>query len=353
MKYENYKPHTLGVEASIRETIQLIDKTMGQACLIVSESDKLLGIVTDGDIRRYIINGGNIDGPVTHVMNESPLVIKENTPKEEVLNLIRKKKFRNFPVVDANGNLRGLVTLDSILGVDQKENPVVLMAGGKGERLRPLTDNCPKPLLKVGGQPILETIIRRLSGHGLSNIMLSVNYKKEMIKDYFGLGDDFGVNIDYLEESQPLGTAGALSLIQKAPEHPIIVMNGDVLTSVNFDHLLAFHEENEAAATMCVRQFEFQVPYGVVKVSDNQITGLIEKPVEKCLVNAGIYVLDPKVLKEIPGGEFFDMPTLFKKLSDNKQKTVAFPIREYWADIGQHDDFNKAEGEYIKVFEKD
>ena len=351
MKYEDYLPHTLGINASIRETIQLIDKTMGQACLIVGSDQKLLGIVTDGDIRRYIINGGDIDQPVTAVMNKTPLTIYENTSREDLLNIVRKKKYRNFPVVTKDNKMVGLVTLDSILGFDEKENPVVLMAGGKGSRLKPLTDNCPKPLLKVGGQPILETIIQRLNSHGLSNIYLSVNYKKQMIKDYFGSGEKFGATIEYLEEDKPLGTAGALSLMTGKYKKPIIVMNGDVLTNVNFDHMLAFHEDNDSLATMGVRQFEFQVPYGVVRTKDHEITDIIEKPVEKCLVNAGIYILDPVVLSQIPKDQFFDMPSLFARVRENNMKTVAFPIREYWADIGQHEDFTRAEGDFVDNFE--
>lgn len=353
MKYEDFKPYTLGIEASIRETIQRIDETKGQACLITNEKHKLLGIVTDGDIRRFIIRGGDINEPVTHVMNEKPLVVKESTPRDEVLEFVRSRKYRNFPVVNKEGYLVGLVTLDSILGVDKKNNSVILMAGGVGSRLKPLTDNCPKPLLKVGGQPILETIIRRLTDHGLSKIFLSVNYKKQMIKDYFGDGKKFGVSVGYLEEDTPLGTAGALSLIENQFELPIIVMNGDVLTNVNFDHLLAFHEENEAAATMCVREFEYQVPYGVVNVKGHEIIDIVEKPIEKCLVNAGIYVLSPKVLQMIPKDEFFDMPSLFDLVREKKMKTTAFPIREYWTDIGQHEDFTKAEGDFIKNFETD
>ncbi len=352
MNYEDYRPHALDINTTIRQSIQLIDKTMGQACLIVDNETKLLGIVTDGDIRRFIINGGNIDSPVSEVMNKRPLVINQKTSREEVLKIFREKKYRNFPVVSEDGKMVGLVTLDSILGFDEKENPVILMAGGKGSRLKPLTNNCPKPLLKVGGQPILETIIQRLRSHGLSNIILSVNYKRDMIKDYFGSGEKFGASIQYLEEDKPLGTAGALSLLNKDYSKPIIVMNGDVLTNVNFDHMLAFHEDNDAVATMCVRVFEFQVPYGVVKTKDNEIKDVIEKPVEKCLVNAGIYVLDPKVLKHIPENEFFDMPSLFAKIRKNNMKTVAFPIREYWADIGQHEDFDKAEGDFLENFEK-
>jgi NDP-sugar pyrophosphorylase family protein len=224
------------------------------------------------------------------------------------------------------------------------------MAGGLGTRLRPLTDDIPKPLLKVGNKPILETIIRNFAEHGFVNITISLNYKGDMIKDYFGDGSDFGVNIDYVEENKRLGTAGALSLLKENPHEPFFVMNGDLLTDVNFSHLLDFHSFGNSTATMCVREYEYQVPYGVIQTKDSDITSIVEKPIQKFFVNAGIYVLSPSVFNDIPENEFFDMPTLFNILIEKQKKVSSFPIHEYWLDIGRMSDFEQAQSEYFRIF---
>lgn len=208
----------------------------------------------------------------------------------------------------------------------------------------------PKPLLQVGSKPILETIITNFAKHGFINITLSVNYKAEMIKEYFGDGSNFGVNIDYIEETKRLGTAGALSLIQNKPTEPFFVMNADLLTDVNFSHLLDFHSFGNSTATMCVREYDFQVPYGVIETNDGNITSIVEKPMHKFFVNAGIYVLSPKVFNYIPNNEFYDMPTLFNTLIKKEETTISFPIHEYWLDIGRIEEFEKANNEYDKVF---
>jgi NDP-sugar pyrophosphorylase family protein len=224
------------------------------------------------------------------------------------------------------------------------------MVGGLGSRLWPLTENTPKPMLKVGDKPIVQTIIERFCEYGFVNIVMCVNYKSHIIQDYFGDGSEFGVNIEYIFEEERMGTAGALSLLRSIPEGPFFVMNGDLLTNVNFEHLLTYHTESEAYATMCVREYDFQVPYGVVNIEGHNILSIEEKPVHRFFVSAGIYMLSPEAIRHIPENKFYDMPTLFEKLIEYKEKVVSFPIREYWLDIGRIEEYERANNEFHGVF---
>jgi NDP-sugar pyrophosphorylase family protein len=259
-----------------------------------------------------------------------------------MLALMRRKVIHHLPLIDEDHRLVGLATLDDLVGAVERPNWVVLMAGGLGTRLHPLTKECPKPLLKVGEKPILEIILESFAEQGFKQIFLSVNYKAEMIQDYFGEGDRWGVQINYIHEKERLGTAGALSLLPGQPTTPMIVMNGDILTRTSFDSLLKFHEAQNAVATMAVREYDFQVPYGVVRVDGTKIEAIEEKPVQHFFVNAGIYTLSPKALAYIPKNTFFDMPTLFEHLIAANQPTAAYPLREYWIDIGRISDLEKA-----------
>jgi NDP-sugar pyrophosphorylase family protein len=233
---------------------------------------------------------------------------------------------------------------------DIRDNWVVLMAGGLGSRLGELTRSCPKPLLRVGPQPILEIILERFIEHGFRQFFISINYKKEMIRDYFGDGSRWGVVIDYLEEYDRMGTAGSLALLPDRPAAPLLVMNGDLLTRVDFARALEFHYERDVQATMCVRKFSQTVPYGVVEVDQHHLLRIVEKPVEEYLVNAGIYVLDPDVLSLIPGGEYMDMTDLFRRVLQAGHTTAAFPFDDYWLDIGRMPDFQQACQDYPTVF---
>jgi NDP-sugar pyrophosphorylase family protein len=224
------------------------------------------------------------------------------------------------------------------------------MAGGLGKRLGSLTQSCPKPLLKIGGTPILEIIVNRLAEQGFRKLFISVNYRGEMIEDHFGDGARWTADIQYLREPERLGTAGALSLLPERPPQPFVVMNGDLLTKLNLKHLLDFHREHRAKATMCVREYQFQVPFGVVQADEHRLLGIDEKPTHRFLVNAGIYALDPDVLDLVPKNQMFDMPHLFEKLVATGHETMAFPIREYWMDIGRMDDLEQAASEYCEIF---
>jgi len=348
---KDWKKVLVSPDATLRETIQVIDSAALKIALVVDDAKHLLGTVTDGDIRRGILKGCSLEDRAQHVMNAHPTVAHQNEGREKVLALMRHKQINQIPIVDHAGSVVGLEVLETILEPPRRENWVVLMAGGLGVRLKPLTDEIPKPLLKVGGKPILETILENFLEYGFNRFYISVNYKGELIEQYFGDGSRWGVKISYLREKEKLGTAGALSLLPEKPVMPTLVMNGDVLTKVNFQQLLDFHIEHKSRATMCVREYDFQVPYGVVKIDEHRIYSIEEKPVQRFFVNAGIYVLEPESLQMISKDTYFDMPTLFEQLVANKEETAVFPIREYWLDIGRMDDFQRAENEFGKVFE--
>lgn len=337
-------------EISIREAIQVLDKSAKQIVLVVDKNNRLVGTVTDGDIRRSILKGMSLEEPTQKIMNPDPTVAMIDESRESILALMQRKGLHHIPLVDENRCVIGLETLDELIKSRARENWVVLMAGGLGSRLSPLTDECPKPMLRVGNKPLLETILENFIEYGFHRFYISVNYMADVVKAYFGDGSRWGVDICYLHEDQRLGTAGALSLLPQRPTEALLVMNGDVLTKVNFKQLLDFHSGHDAQATMCVREYDFQIPYGVVKIDNHRIAGIDEKPVQRFFVNAGIYVLEPAALDFILKGCYFDMPTLLEKLIEQKKETAVFPIREYWLDIGQLSDYDRANGDFMRVF---
>ncbi|MDI4650356.1 nucleotidyltransferase family protein [Cohnella hashimotonis] len=334
----------------IAEVIKTIDSSAMQIALVIYEDGRLAGTVTDGDVRRGILRGVGLHEEVSNIMNANPTLLPEQTEPGVILSMMRIKQIRQIPLVNHEGQVTDLKHFDDLVRPTRKSNWVMLMAGGLGTRLSPLTDSIPKPLLKVGGKPLLETILESFIASGFEKFYLSVNYKSEMVESYFGDGSKWGVTIRYVRESKRMGTAGALGLLETIPSEPMIVMNGDLLTKVNFNQLLEFHHEHRALATMCVRNYEYQVPYGVVNVDKHKLIGLVEKPSQHYFVNAGIYVLNPEVIKQIPSDIFYDMTTLFESLMDNKRETCVFPLREYWLDIGRMDDYERANGEYAEIF---
>ncbi|WP_046174417.1 nucleotidyltransferase family protein [Domibacillus indicus] len=346
---ERWKQILISPDSSILETMRIIDKSTLQFAAVVDESKNLLGTVTDGDIRRGILKGTSLESQITSVMNTKPVFEKEGKKAFYYKQVMRKRKLKQLPIINEQHKVVRILFSDDVDQALQKENVVILMAGGLGTRLRPLTDNIPKPMLKVGDKPILETIIESFKNFGFSNFILCVNYKKELIQDYFQEGTALGVNITYVEETKRLGTAGALSLLKEKPKVPFFVMNGDLLTKINFEQLLDFHLESNAQATMCVREYEYQIPYGVIETDHRKLLSIVEKPVHKSFVNAGIYMLNPDTLNHVPAGEFFDMPDLFKKVMET-EKAAAFPLREYWLDIGRIADYEKANGDFRGVF---
>ncbi|ETT87863.1 nucleotidyltransferase family protein [Viridibacillus sp. FSL R5-0477] len=343
---KNWRSILVNENTTLLETMKIIDDSSMQFAAVVDETLNLLGTVTDGDIRRGILRGEGLDVPIKQVMNSSPVSACINNTYSDCLNLLKKHKLKQLPIIDMDNRIIDIIFADEDPATKDNGNTVILMAGGLGTRLRPLTENIPKPMLNVGNKPILETIIEGFKQYGFTNFILSVNYKKEVIQDYFQDGSAFGVSISYIEEDKRMGTAGALSLLKEKPSSPIFVMNGDLLTQVNFEQLLQFHEETEAAATMCVREYEYQIPYGVIETEGQQLVSIKEKPMHRSFVNAGIYVLSPEVFDYIPQDEFYDMPDLFKKLMDEQNNVSAFPVREYWLDIGRMADFEQANSDY-------
>jgi len=324
------------------EVLRVIDSTRLQIALVVDENRRLLGTVTDGDVRRVLLAGKSLACPVSEFMNCKPTTAPLEADPATLMGLMQAKTLRQIPIVDADGRVMGLETMMSLMARAELENPVVLMAGGRGERLRPLTDTCPKPLLRVGGKPILERILETFLAQGFRNFYISVNYKAEMVESHFGDGSKFGACITYLREDKPLGTAGALALLPQF-ELPFLVMNGDLLTNVNFAHLLEFHAEQEAVGTMCVRDYTTQIPFGVVRAEGHRLLCIDEKPSRTVFVNAGIYALSPQVPQLLPPGEAYDMPRLFEAIVASNQKAAVFPVRDAWLDIGRMDDFERAQ----------
>jgi len=346
----SYKEILLSPSATIKEALTVIDRGAKRIALVVDEEQKLLGTLSDGDIRRGLLQGASLHESITSIIFRRPTVGYLSESRESILQKALSNKVYQIPILDEAGHVIGIEEVDSLLVPTIKSNRVVLMVGGLGTRLRPLTNAVPKPMLKVGDRPILETIILNFKKHGFVHIILSVRYKAEQIMDYFGDGSAFGVKIEYLKEEQRMGTAGALGLIQSKLEEDFFVMNGDLLTNMNFATMMEYHLNHKAHATMGVREYEYQVPYGVVHVEGNRIQSIQEKPVQHFFVSGGVYILNPKVLSYIPPETFFDMPTLFERLIADKKRAISFPIRDYWLDIGRMEEFEKANREYDEVF---
>jgi dTDP-glucose pyrophosphorylase len=331
---------------SIKEAIKVIDSGGAQVALVV-ENQRLIGLVTDGDVRRGLIRGEAIESPIALVMRKDFRYAPEGSDEQDALMIMRREGLHHLPVLDASGNVVGLRLLDEIVQVKKMANIVVMMAGGEGRRLRPLTQNCPKPMLRVAGKPMLEIILEQCIRAGFSRFYISVNYLKEQISEYFEDGSKWGVSISYLEEDHALGTAGALGLLPRIPTEPFLLVNGDVLSRVSFKNLIRFHMEQGAIATVGVREHNTQIPFGVLKIRGSEVLDLEEKPLLNHYVNAGIYLLDPGVINFVSSHAHLDMPDLLKSIIRGKLgKVSAFPIHEYWLDVGIPETFALANGEW-------
>jgi len=336
---------------SILDTVRRLDAVSGRTLLVVDEHRRLLGTVTDGDVRRGLLNGVRLEDRISDVMNATPKSAQCDQPQEDLLAMMQALQIRQIPLVDSKGCVVGVEAIEELSREPApKDNWVVLMAGGLGTRLHPLTQTTPKPLLRVGNKPVLEIILESYIKHGFRRFHISVNYKREMVMAHFGNGSKWGCEIRYIEESRRMGTAGALGMLPERPTSALMVMNGDLLTKVNFECLLEYHLANEADATVGVREYEFEVPFGVVNMVDHQLTSIDEKPVNRFFVNAGIYVLNPDVLDRLPQDGYLDMTTLLNDLATTGRKVSAFPIREYWLDIGRPDDLTRANVEFLDAF---
>lgn len=334
---------------SLEQAIEVLDKAALRIALVVDEGGTLLGTLTDGDVRRALLKHLPLDTPVNKVMNSSPKTAEQSWTDSRILALMEKHEVLQLPLVDSEQKVVGLANLHDLLNKHRHDNPVFLMAGGFGTRLRPLTNNCPKPMLKVGDKPILEQILQNFVDAGFHRFYISTHYMPEVIRDYFGSGDKWGVSIQYIHEDEPLGTGGALGLLPHGEiDLPLFIMNGDLLTSLNIHSFLEFHENHQSLATMCVREYEYQVPYGVITSEGTEIKSMVEKPVHKFFVNAGIYLLNPEIVKSVEPGTRIDMPTLLEQHIDAGRSVNMFPIHEYWLDIGRLDDFNRAQMDAAK-----
>ncbi len=338
-------------QMTLRDALQVIDEATSQIAIVIDDRGRLIGTLTDGDARRGLLRGLTLTDPVSEVMHVNPICARVADSGHSVIGLMREKGLHQIPLVDADGVVVGLEVVDDFLVTKTRENWVVIMAGGLGTRLKELTQETPKPMLPVGSKPLLETILLDYASQGFRKFYLAVNYKAEQIESHFGDGSKFGVEIRYLHESKRMGTAGGLSLLPEIPNAPIIVTNADLLTNQDFGTLLERHIETGADATMAVRGYEMQVPFGVVREVNGWIESIVEKPVQRFTVSAGIYVLSPKVLKLIPSDAFFDMPSLFEELFRTGMQARSHSIDGYWLDIGRLDDYKQANVDFAKVFE--
>lgn len=342
MSTEPWRRTLLNVDATLKQAICNLDESAAQIILVVSSDGILAGTLTDGDIRRGLLRGLDLNSPIDSVIHREAMVVPPQMSRDMVLHLMQANMISALPVVDESRRVVGLHLLNELLSPMQRPNMMVIMAGGQGTRLRPHTENCPKPLLPVGGKPMLEHIIERAKAEGFQNFVLAIHYLGHMIEDYFGDGHRWGVNIDYLREESPLGTAGAISLLKPSPEMPFLVTNGDVLTDIHYGELLDFHRRHSAYATMAVRLHEWQHPFGVVRTKGIDITGFEEKPIARSHINAGIYVLEPGALEALKTGEHCDMPELFGRLQKITARTIAYPMHEPWLDVGREEDLKRA-----------
>jgi dTDP-glucose pyrophosphorylase/CBS domain-containing protein len=338
-------------ETTVRGVIACIDENGKGIAIVLDDEKHLIATVTDGDIRRAILAGFDVDLPVsellsrrTQVSSHGPITAPVGTPDTTLLHVMAETTVRHIPLVDEENRVVDVALLSELVREYELPLRAVVMAGGFGTRLRPLTDDLPKPMLPIGNRPLLELIVEQLRDAGIRQVNVATHYKGEMIADHFKDGQDFGVDIRYVKEDQPLGTAGALSLLE-ASEEPLLVINGDILTRVDFRAMHHFHREHNADLTVAVRQYEFSVPYGVIDTDGVAVRGISEKPVVKQFINAGIYLLSPTVQRMIPNGQPYDIPDLIHMLIAAGRPIVCFPIREYWLDIGKADHYDQAKSD--------
>lgn len=351
MNYKKLQSLFISPDYSILAAMECVDRGACGIALVVDQESHLLGTVTDGDVRRAILSGKDLESPVSELLVSKistqypkPITTQLGAKRETLLELLHQNHLRQLPILDNDNKVVDLVMIDDLIPAQDLPLQAVIMAGGLGTRLRPLTEDLPKPMLPLGGKPLMERMIKQLRQVGIRRVNVTTNYKPERISDYFGDGSSFGVELNYVNEYKPLGTGGALGLID-TPTEPMLVINGDILTQVDFRAMLAYHQEQRAVMTVGVRQYDIKVPYGVIECEGSRVCALKEKPRINLLVNAGIYLLEPKVYKFIPNGEHFNMTDLIQWLLDSNYIVASFPIIEYWLDIGQHADYEQAQND--------
>ncbi len=342
-----YPEVILSVDRPGLEAVKILDRTSALV-LVVDEHGRLVGTVADSDIRKALIRQKDLNRPVQEIMNAAPSFVRNDSPRRDLVQLVQRRNHVWVPVLDGQKRVTGLLnSRETYVRPALHSNPVIVLAGGRGERLRPLTLDTPKPMLHVGGQPLLEIILRQLKEGGFLNVHLSVNYLADQIVNHFGDGSDLGMSISYLRENRPLGTAGCLSLLDPAPDEPFIVINGDLLTGLNFDHLLQYHLQERRPVTVCACEHRVAIPYGVFSLRDTVIESIEEKPEKVYHVNAGIYVFSPEVLRHLKRDEPRDMPDLLQDvIREHPDGVSCFPVKEYWLDIGRPQDYQRANHEF-------
>jgi dTDP-glucose pyrophosphorylase/CBS domain-containing protein len=343
----------VAADASVREVITAIDDGAVEIALAVDEDRRLLGTITDGDVRRALLTGTKLDDPITDVIHREATTAPMATSPTELLALMTERSIEQVPLIEGE-RVVGLATLRDLVGATPEHGPVVIMAGGEGQRLRPLTDDTPKPMLKVGDKPLLEQVVEQIRDAGFQKVMMAVNYRREVIQEHFGDGSAFGIDIGYIHERERLGSAGALGLVREELDRPFIVVNADLLTKVNLGSLARFHSEQNNALTVGVRQCVIEVPYGVVELDGLAVSKLTEKPSLEFFVNAGIYAVSPEAVALMPEEvREFNMTDLIEAALAAGARVGSFPIREYWLDIGQLADYERAENDHATYFSRE
>jgi len=345
---ENWQNAILTENATIKQAIQNLDQVALQIVLVVDDQNKLIGTLSDGDIRRGLLKGLTLESQIGSVIFRNPLVVPENMQRDLVLQLMTVNKIRQIPIVNENGYVLGLHLWDRLAQPIERKNTMVIMAGGRGTRMHPHSENCPKPMLHVAGKPMLEHIIQQAKSEGFEDFIISVHYLGHVIEEHFLDGRHLDVHIRYIRERSPLGTAGALSLLESTTDKPLVITNGDVMTDIRYGELLDFHERHAADATMAVRLHEWENPFGVVDMNGIQVMGFNEKPVSRSHINAGVYVLSPSVLDLLARDEHCDMPALFERAMLNDLLTIAYPMHEPWLDVGRPADLEQANSKQNK-----
>lgn len=347
---KNWEETLIAPTLTLRDALQTINDVGCQMALVVDSQRRLLGTLSDGDIRRALLRGVTLETPVAVAMHTTPIVAHMQDNRETRLGMIKRLGLHQLPIIDDQGRVIGFEIVDDFLQVPLREEAVVIMAGGLGSRLKELTRDTPKPMLNVGSRPILETIVQSIAEQGFRRFYFAVNYKAEQIEAHFGDGSRFGIEVNYLRERLRMGTAGALSLLPAGLEHPIVVTNADLLTRVDFCAMIESHQAAGADATMGVRKYEMQVPFGVVEEKEGRIFSIFEKPIHQFMVSAGMYVLSPSALKFVPKEQYFDMPTLFKEIAESGLYARCYHVDGYWLDIGHPSDFERANHDFHEVF---
>lgn len=338
----DFKASTIGADKSLRDALSALETGAAGIALIIDLQHRLIGTLTDGDVRRALLSKASLDDPLLPFIQRRFITVGPEISRMHVLDLMRARTIEQIPIVDTGGHLLGLHLIHEIIGAVDRPNWAVIIAGGQGTRLRPFTEQVPKPMLKVAGRPILERLVLHLVGFGIKRIYIAIHYLAEQIKEHFKDGSDFGCRIEYIHESEPLGTGGALTLLPEKPQHPLIVLNGDLITQANLAEMLHYHIQGGQTATMGIRRYVHYVPFGCVELDGNTLLKIEEKPMLTRLINCGIYILEPAILEDVPKSTF-GLPTLLEKCINDGKPVAAFEIADDWLDVGLPEQLRQAQ----------